>query len=192
MVCTVSITDCAIGDQLLALRRDLAFRNMPVSHQFHASEDKQAVRDEVFNLISSFDFRVDATLLDKPKAMPRIRETEDNFYKYAWFYHFKHVGPAVMQDFREISVTASAIGTKRGQASFKSAVNDVLQQVARNRVWRASFPPSASDPCLQVADYCAWAIQRKWERGDSRSYNLIKSKITTEYDLFSPGVIEYY
>jgi len=25
----------------------------------------------------------------------------------------------------------------------------------------------------KVADYCAWAIQRKWERDDLRSYELI-------------------
>jgi hypothetical protein len=30
--------------------------------------------------------------------------------------------------------------------------------------------PHMSDPCLQVADYCTWAIQRKWERGDERSH----------------------
>ena len=54
--------------------------------------------------------------------------------------------------------------------------------------------PSHADPCLQVADYCAWAIQRRWESGkqDIRSYDLIKDRITYEYDLFEKGTDHYY
>jgi len=52
--------------------------------------------------------------------------------------------------------------------------------------------PPESDPCLQVADYCVWAIQRKWERDDSRSYDLIKDKIESEFDVWSIGSTHYY
>jgi hypothetical protein len=37
-----------------------------------------------------------------------------------------------------------------------------------------------SEPCLVVADYCTWAIQRKWERDDQRSHELIAGKIASE------------
>ncbi len=58
--------------------------------------------------------------------------------------------------------------------------------------WATDFWPSGADPCLQVADYCAWAIQRKWEKGDARSYDLIKDRITYEYDLWKKGEIHHY
>jgi hypothetical protein len=32
---------------------------------------------------------------------------------------------------------------------------------------------SRADVNLQVADYCAWALYRKWERGDERSLRAI-------------------
>jgi hypothetical protein len=51
---------------------------------------------------------------------------------------------------------------------------------------------SAKDPMLWVADYCAWAIQRKWETGDTRSHKLIEEKISTEFDLWSVGQTHYY
>lgn len=35
-------------------------------------------------------------------------------------------------------------------------------------------------PCLQVADYVAWAIRRKYEDGETRYYDLVKDKIVTE------------
>ncbi len=57
---------------------------------------------------------------------------------------------------------------------------------------RPSFWPSATDPCLQLTDYCTWAIQRKWEKGDSRSYDMIKNRITYEYDMFRKGTSYYY
>ncbi len=51
---------------------------------------------------------------------------------------------------------------------------------------------SAKDPMLWAADYCAWAIQRKWESGDDRSYVLIENKIVTEFNLWEIGKIHYY
>ena len=32
---------------------------------------------------------------------------------------------------------------------------------------------SRADVNLQVADYCAWAAYRRWERKDDRSYRII-------------------
>ena len=61
-----------------------------------------------------------------------------------------------------------------------------------NANYRTDFCPAAADPCLQVADYCAWALQRKWERNDLRSYNLISDRITYEYDLWSRGDKHHY
>ena len=47
------------------------------------------------------------------------------------------------------------------------------------------------DECLKATDYCCWAIQKKWERGDLRSYDLIEDKLRSEYDIFS-GWNDYY
>ncbi len=67
-----------------------------------------------------------------------------------------------------------------------------MRQTKKSKIWKADFMPSASDPCLQVADYCAWAVMKKWERNDLRPYDLIKDRITYEYDLFAPGQTHYY
>jgi hypothetical protein len=55
-----------------------------------------------------------------------------------------------------------------------------------------AFWPADSDPCLQVADYCTWAIQRKWERDDDRSHLLIAPKLRSEYDVWKSGEVHYY
>ena len=192
LVCTVAMESCAIGDKLQALRRDMVWRGLPVGEQFHATEDKQDVRDEVYNLLADSDLRVDVTILQKSKAQPQTRADKETFYKYAWYFHFKHVGPKILRNKTEVQITAAALGTKRGQAVYTSAVNDVLNQTVQRQQWRTCFPRSVADPCLQVADYCAWAIQRKWERNDHRSYDLISPKIFSEFDLWRNGSREYY
>lgn len=187
IVCTVTMDNCAIAHDLLALRRELVWEGAPVRDQFHATEDKQTVRDRVFDVLGKHDFRVQATVMEKAKAFPHLYETEARFYQYGWFYHFRHALARFVEPVDQLQITAATISTKKKQGAFTSAVHDVVQQHLPRDRWAAFFCPSATDPCLQVADYCTWAIQRKWERGCERSYNLIRDRITHEYDLFARG-----
>jgi hypothetical protein len=83
-------------------------------------------------------------------------------------------------------------GTKKARGALHTAVDDVVRQLSPCRSHRVAFWPADSDPCLQVADYCTWAIQRKWERADERSHTLISPKIRSEFDVWQRGVINYY
>lgn len=132
--------------------------------------------------------------MEKRKAQPRIRESRAQFYQYGWFFHLKYVARSVLTPTTtELMVTAASVGRRKEQAAFTAVVNDVVQQVApAGKSWSTYFCPAASDPCLQIADYCAWAIRRKWEKEDARSYNLIRHKIRSEYDLFLGGKTFYY
>jgi hypothetical protein len=130
---------------------------------FHASEDPQAVRDEVFDLLDRAAFRVDATILEKRKAQRHL-QTQRALYKMAWFLHFKYVAPNIASSTDRLFVAASSLGTKKKRGQFHNAVDDVVQQVSPCHSHWVAFWPMESDPCLQVADYCTWAIQRKWER----------------------------
>ena len=92
----------------------------------------------------------------------------------------------------EVLLVAATVGTRQKAASFKHAIEDVVSQVAPDTVMKSAHWPAYTDICLQIADYCSWAIQRKWESGDDRSYRLIRSKISSEYDLFGRGNTYYY
>lgn len=195
IVCAVVFENCEIGHELLRLRRDLMWDGIEMDSYFHATKDTQFVRDKVYELLSKFDFEIYAQILEKSKAEPQTRESIPRFYKYAWLYLLRHSMPKIVsRNEDQLMVTAASIGVKKQQADFSDAVCDVLKQTQRVDAgsWRTAFCSSASDPCLQVADYCTWAIQRKWERGDSRSYNLIKSKIKYEFDTWRRGTRHYY
>jgi Protein of unknown function (DUF3800) len=194
IVCTITCTTCDIANALLSLRRKLAWDRQPLGDFFHATTDAQSVRNEVFAEILKHDFQVQATIMEKSKAQPQVRSSREIFYKYGWHYHFQHALAKYVVSSDELHIVAASIGTKKGQKVFTSSVNDVVRQHLRlqRAQWTTDFCPAATDPCLQVADYCSWAIQRRWEMGDHRSYDLIKSRINYEYDLWQRGTLHYY
>jgi Protein of unknown function (DUF3800) len=190
---TVTMEDFRAGDSLLELRRQLAWEG---HHQgtddFHATEEFQSVRDRVFAQLANWDFRVDATVLEKRKAQPHLTTDDIRFYKMAWYQHFKHVAPLITRPGDELLVMGASLGTKKRKDGFRDAIHDVVGQVTKDVDFRTVSWAGASDPCLWMTDYCSWAIQRKWERGDTRSYELVRPKIRSEFDVFRLGTAAYY
>ncbi len=189
---SITLDSCAVGDELAALRRELAWQGVELAAEFHATTDAQAVRDEVFAVIERHDFRVDATILEKAKTLPRLQKDETRFYQTAWFHHMKYITARITTSEDELLVVGASLGTNKKYKLFRQAISDVMGQTAYSTTCRTAAWSAASDPCLQVADYCCWAIQRKWERGDARSHVLIEDKIRTEFDLFRTSNTKYY
>ena len=158
---------------------------------FHANNDSWRVRERVFDILSGHAFRVDATILEKRKAYPGIRP-ETRFYQYAWFFHMKGIASRIVSESDELFVISSSIGAGKKRTGFYNAVRDVMEQTSPAGGNVSVMWPAESAPCLQVADYCSWAIYRKWERADTQFYDLIKDEIRTEFDLFGRGTRHYY
>lgn len=91
---------------------------------------------------------------------------------------------------------ASSLQIKKKRKSTKAGVHDavaeVVSQVSPTVTCHCAFSPAASDPCLQVADYLTWAVQRKYESEDERSYDLVKHLIKSEFEPFKRGRTLYY
>lgn len=192
ILCTLRMETCDVGAELLDLRRRMMAKKQIDNESFHCTTDKQAVRDEVYGVLRNHKFSVDSTVLEKRKALPRIRPDEATFYKYAWYYHAKDLLPKRFKGGDDVLISAAALDTKKGKAAFRNAFNDVVQQTGKHIQHSTVFHLAKTDPCLQAADYCAWALQRKWERDDGRSYDLIADKLTSEFDLWRFGNKHHY
>lgn len=194
ILCTVAMEDDAVASSLIGLRRKLAWDGAELGEYFHATRDKQAVRDAVFETILKHDFSVQVTVMEKSKAQPQITVSKPRFYQHAWYYHFKFGTAKLFNKDHEALITAAAIGDRREKIAFHNAIEDVMRQTMRVKDWKTDFRPCAADPCLQVADYCAWAVQRKWESNgkDCKSYDLMKDRLSYEFDLWARGSTHYY
>ena len=182
---------CAVGEELIALRRELAWSGTSL-HEFHARNDKPRVRERVYDVITRSGIRVDATILDKTKTQPHLQRDPLRFYKQAWFMHFKYVAPDVAQPLDEVLVVLASLNITRKKQAVHWAIKDVVAQVSPTAIFHTAFWPAASDPCLQVADYATWAIQRKYETSDTAPYGKIQHLVATEFEPFKIGRTTYY
>ena len=192
LLTTVILSDHSVQSELLELRRELAWEGIELRGGFHAADDNRFVRARVLDALRPHDFGIAVTIFEKCKADPRIRPTLADFYGFAWYHHLNQVIADGIVPTGELLITAASIGTNEMKANFQSAILAVSNEQDVGLNMKTAMWPAASDPCLQVADYCSWAIQRKWERADTHLYELIKDKVEMENDLFSGGVIFYY
>jgi hypothetical protein len=177
---SVTTKNCHQAEALLDLRRQLVWDGHPLTDAFHATEDKQAVRNRVFALLAEMSVRVDATIFDKRVSGPGQRGMLE-FYRAAWRAHAARVIPLACPSSNDLLVVAASIGTRNEQKAIGLAITEVVRETGRpDSQTKVAYWPAWSDPCLQVTDYCCWAIQRKWERGDNRSYALIEHLIDSE------------
>jgi hypothetical protein len=178
---------------LSTLRDELAWRSHGLDSAFHATTDRQHVRDQVFAVLARLDFRFDVTLLEKRKAQPQTRPDEPTLFRYALYYHLKYHAPRVFSEGDEVLIVAAELGTRRMRKAFREAIEDVMTQCLPYRVKRTlAFWRDESDFALQAVDYLTWAVTRFYERGDRRSYDLIAHKVNSTFDLFSSGTTYYY
>jgi hypothetical protein len=189
---TVTATDCAVGDALAELRRTMSWEGYDLPEGFHARHDPKPRRARVFGALAPLAFRVDATIIEKAKAMPKIRPTTDRFYQYAWYLHFKYVAPQIAGPKDELHVVAATLETKAKRARFHAAVKDVVRQVSPVASFKTDSWAAATDPCLQAADYACWAVGRKWEHGDPTALGLMAGKVRSEFPVFKHGTKLYY
>jgi len=185
IVAGVTMADWSVGAKLLDLRHELCFQTEDLREEgFHATEDRQHIRDKVFALIRELDLRIDAVVLDKHKAYKRLTENEAYFYQLAWHFLLRNVARQLSKE-DNLLIVAGSLGTKHRRMLFKQALDSASEQHILNTSWRVSFWKAFSHPCLQVADYCAWAIQRWKEKNDKRSLILIEHKINKIWEPFN-------
>ena len=179
---------------LISLKYDLIEVGLDIEY-FHAAEDRQAVRDQVFTIIGNNleNLRIDSLVIEKRKTGPVLQELE-KFYPRMIGYLIRYVlEPRNLKDYEEVIVITDSIPVSRKREAIEKAVKQTLSRMLPNGT-RYKILHHASKSCtgLQIADYCNWAIFRKWERGDLRSYELMRSGIRSEFDIFKSGPRHYY
>ena len=179
---------------LISLKYDLIEVGLDIEY-FHAAEDRQAVRDRVFAIITSnlTNLRIDSLIIEKRKTGPALQKLE-KFYPRMIGYLLRYVlEPRNLRDYAEVIVITDTIPVSRKREAVEKAVKQTLSRMLPLGT-KYRLPHHASKSCagLRVADYCNWTIFRKWERGDLRSYNLIRSGMQSEFDIFRRGQRYYY
>ena len=182
-----------VAHDLARLRFDLLKKGYDIP-SFHATDDKQTNRNAVVNLLLSHpNWWFAALVVEKSKVNPTLREPSVFYPTFAtmvlrfvlksrWAKSATHV--LAFTDLLPVNKYKQAV-----TAAFKTSCRHDLDRTPFNLYHH----PRASNYWLQLVDYCCWAVQRKWERQDLRTYRQLVWRLAKpELDVLSRGTTRYY
>jgi hypothetical protein len=156
---------------LLDVKYDVLEEGLDLEY-FHASEDRQAVRDRVFGCLASHVGRMRLACVVACKAeMEEALRSPARLYAAAFDQLVRDALRArALSAGEQLVVVTDSLPVRSGGAAVRRAVRATLKaRTPDGASFRLLHHASRADVNLQVADYCAWAVYRKWERGDERS-----------------------
>lgn len=178
--CVVYRRASALYSEVMDLRYDLMEEGYDLE-RFHATDDRQAVRDRVFAVIGRHldAIEIHSLVVEKATTDPAVRSVV-RFYPEMLGRLLGHVFET-LSGYREVIVITDSIPVASQRRAIEKAVKttlaDILPPHSRYRIYHHD---SRSNIGIQIADYCTWAIQRKWKDGDDRSYALVRDAIRSE------------
>lgn len=162
---------------------------------FHAKDDLPEIRREVFHWLVNQPVRFYAVVRDKRVIAQKVRE--HNQTRPTYRYHPNQLyDRCVSRLFKERLHKDDGYKiyfARRGSSDRTEALRKAIE-AARESFYRkwgivgtapiqiiASEPPKV--PCLQIADYFLWALQRFYERSEDRFFNMLASKVGLVHDV---------
>lgn len=197
----------ALQRSLAQLRADLMadpyFKRVPsmqpergkTALAFHAKDDVAEVRREVFNVLRGLDLRFYAVVRHKAALLDYVRQRNEReaSYRYRGDELYDTLVEELFRRYHPFADQLQICFAKRGSKSrthaFRSAIEKAEARFETQYGVRrsaevaivASTPPETAG--LQAVDYCLWALQRHYERDESRYIELIWDKVVEIEDM---------
>lgn len=182
-------------NELTALKHSL-WKSGTAIEYFHASEDFQTTRDEVFKILCNRidSIQCDSIIVEKCKTNPILQHDFVAFYGKMFRILLDYVLAGHGEKYDRIIIVTDTIQLGKQNSNKTKALKLQLSKWAKEKekVYTLLHYSSKSELNLQIADYINWAIFTKWERDESRSYELIKRCVKSEFDVFEIGREKYY
>ena len=175
--------------ELTELKYDLVEHRMDLEY-FHAAEDNQATRNQVFDIIEKnlADVAADAIIVEKQKVDVPLRAEEQFYPKVLGTLLREILKNYPLAEFAEVIVFTDSLPVQRKRTAVEKGVKMTLTAMLPSTVrYRVLHHASKSNLDLQIADYCTWAIYRKWNLQDDRSFQRIKTAVRREWDVLQVG-----
>lgn len=162
---------------------------------FHCADDNPHVRKKVFEIIQAGlpALRIDSLIVEKCKTGPALQDPKQFYPKMLGYLLRWVINQQGLHTIGDVTVITDAIPLNKKREAIEKAVKQTLSDMLpASTNYRILHHQSRSHYGLQIADYCNWAVLRKWEKGDSLYYDQIKHAIKSEFDIFRTGKTKYY
>lgn len=165
---------------------------------FHAAEDRQAVRDRVVATMMTYvNWSFASVVMEKRKINPVLREPHEFYPKFAGaLLKFVLKGSHCRPGTDKVLVFADTLpmSTNAKREGVLKAMKQTCATCLGADVEHHAFSyKRESNKWLQVVDYSCWAVARKWERNDTRTYSQIVARLAAaELEVTRLGNTTYY
>jgi hypothetical protein len=183
----------ALRTQLLA---DAYFKGVPsmqpaakkTALYFHAKDDLPEVRREVFRVIQGHDFSFYAVVRTMSAVVRGVkwRNERDPTYRYRPTELYDSAVRRLFDKKLHTRPAFEVIFATRGKARTHALRSHLLEAQDKSRKAAGTYPDATihvramhahQQAGLQLADYCLWALQRLFSKGEERFLSLIWPKV---------------
>ncbi len=165
---------------------------------FHAHNDNKYIKNELFNIISTFDansVKLYSYILEKPKVAPEKRKEKDKFY-------INNLNHSIQMLLDKIEIKSNIIiitdnlpvhkNKSKQIGALKKGLKEYIKSHRLDIRYDIFHHCSASSANLQIVDYMGWAIYRKYEHKQDNYYNKISKYLIGEDIMTKDRTESYY
>lgn len=158
---------------------------------FHASEDRQFVRDDVLSAVKELQGRINVHFIcaQKNKTVPALQNPV-KFYAKLGSVLSRFIIQYKSDGFSKVIIIFDKCLRGQQQKAFLKEVKSELKE--SGKPYEIYFHRTMTDFNGQIADYCAWSKYVWLERDEKRPLTSLRNIEQTDFDLFAHGDTEYY
>lgn len=155
---------------------------------FHAKDDCPEVRHMFYRAIKPLKFKCEFIVGRKEES----RFKKSHLGKEGIFYN--DMVSKLFETRMHISQASEIYFAVRGNKTRQTPLTDAIQnaKLAFERLYETKissevkvYPQTMTgEPCLQVADYMLWALQRAYLKGETRYLDFVQDKISFIWDIY--------
>lgn len=155
----------------------------------HATDDIPEVRKMFYDLIKTIDCSIEIIVARKSIEMFTTKYKDKQEYLYADLV--SHLLKNKFSKHEKMILTIAERGSSTRMSNLDLALKKAQQRFKEKNAqkeiktsWHFYIQYPTTEPLLNLADYLCWAVQRVFEKGETRYYELIKEKISLVIDLY--------
>jgi len=165
---------------------------------FHAKDDHPEIRARVFELIATLDFKFFAVIKEMRKVRDYVqrRNCMDSAYRYNPNELYDLTVRMLFKQRLHQHDQYRVVFARRGNSDRTGALCRELDRARQRFLDEQGIQNHATveivpaypwtEPCLQVADYCLWALQRCYEKHEARFLQAIWPRVSLVHDVDDP------
>lgn len=171
-------------------------------YYLHATDDIPEVRLKFLELILTINCSFEAVVSEK--TIERYETKHKGREEYFYADLLSHLLKNKLSQDEKLVLHLSERGKSTKNHNLELALQKAVQRVNSNPggneeiktkvIFNVNYP--SNEPILNLADYFCWAIQRVFEKGETRYYEFLKNKISLVIDLYDKekydGFRNYY